>query len=238
LVLIRRVEDVIVGGRTGLRRPTPAESQRLGPSWAAVTKAAAVDPRDYVLWIEKSRKINAYATAGHTVAVTESAVEKLCPAHLEAVLAHELGHHLAGHAWTSLLRYWYSFPALYTLGFATYLSLALSTAIASGSVAMSVGVAAIVIGVAAGLIVTIPVLGIAVLIAVTAPFGLLWVRRLQEHQADFVAAQLGYRTALVDLFQAAATPTTAVSSAQQKWQALVATHPSYPERIRQLLTPT
>lgn len=110
VILLKAVEEAIMKGREALRLPNEDERRRLAESWAAVTKAAGVHPSDYSLWVQKSPRVNAYAAAGHTVAVTEAAVQNLSPAQLEAVLAHELGHHLGGHAWASLLRYWYSLP--------------------------------------------------------------------------------------------------------------------------------
>jgi Peptidase family M48 len=146
LILVRKIEETIMSGRDDLRRPTEQERQRLAASWLAVTKVAGVDPSHHSLWVQKSPRINAFATAGHTVAVTEAAVERLSPAQLEAILAHELGHHLGGHAWASLLRYWYSLPAMYVFQFATFLSLALTTALGSGSITMSVAIVVLVVG--------------------------------------------------------------------------------------------
>ena len=60
----------------------------------------------YSLWIQDSDDVNATPTPGHTVAVTRWALYTLPPAHLEAVLAHELSHHLGGRAWLSLLSFW------------------------------------------------------------------------------------------------------------------------------------
>ena len=180
-------------GREALRSPTEAECLRLGDAWSAVTKAAGVDPSDYSLWVQKSRKINAYAAAGHTVAVTEAAVQNLSPAQLEAVLAHELGHHLGGHAWASLLRYWYSLPATYIFQFATYLSLALSTPFQSGTLAVAATIGVLVVVFLGYLVVAIPVVGISAAVLVVVPFGLLSVRRAQEYEADAIAAKIGYR---------------------------------------------
>jgi Zn-dependent protease with chaperone function len=73
-------------------------------------------------------------------------VQRLSPVQLEAVLAHELGHHLGGHPWASLLRYWYSLPATYVFQFATHLSLALTRALASGNILISAAIATLVGG--------------------------------------------------------------------------------------------
>lgn len=202
VILLRPVEDAIMKGREGLRAPTDIEDRRLKESWGAVTRSAGVDPGDYRLWIQKSRRINAYATAGHTVAVTEAAVARLSPTQLEAVLAHELGHHLGGHAWASLLRYWYSLPAMFLFQFATGLTLALTSALRTGSSVMIIAIGVVVIGVLGYLCMAIPVVGIAATVVVVAQFGMLWVERTQEYEADAIAARLGYRTVLAQLFRA------------------------------------
>ncbi|WP_079074557.1 M48 family metalloprotease [Streptomyces atriruber] len=69
-----------------------------------------MDSTAYQLWIHESADLSAEAAAGHIVAVTSAAL-RLPPGQLSAVLAHELGHHVAGHSWTALLTFWYALPA-------------------------------------------------------------------------------------------------------------------------------
>jgi Zn-dependent protease with chaperone function len=159
LVLIRRVEEAVIGGMANMRKPTAEESQRLASSWRNVTQAAEIDPSRYSLWVQRTRQVNAFATAGHTVAVTEAAAARLSGEQLEGVLAHELGHHMGGHAWASLLRYWYSLPGSYALGFGTYLSLALTSAFDSGSMPMAIVISLVLLGFVVFLIVHVPLLG-------------------------------------------------------------------------------
>ncbi|MFI2259788.1 M48 family metalloprotease [Streptomyces tubercidicus] len=54
--------------------------------------------------------LNALAAAGHIVGVTRFSLERLSDGQLAAVLAHELGHHVRGHAWSSLPAQWYAVP--------------------------------------------------------------------------------------------------------------------------------
>jgi STE24 endopeptidase len=235
VVLLRRVEDALVSSREDVRRPSADEQRRLGPAWEKVTQAAGVDQGAYRLWVQQSGDINAFVTAGHTVAVTERAVQSLPPAALEAVLAHELGHHLGGHTWASLLRYWYSFPALYSLRFGTYLSLALLSAFSSGNVAMSVAVAAGVAVVVGLLVASLPVVGVAVAVAVLAPFGVLWLKRAQEHKADSVAVRLGYGTELASMLRGTSRSRSAGQGSGTSWLARVgATHPGDAERVQRI----
>ena len=79
--------------------------------WHQVARAAGVDPDRYTIWIQESDDANATPTPGHTIAVTRWALYTVPGQHLEAVLAHELSHHLGGRAWLSLLSFWYSIPA-------------------------------------------------------------------------------------------------------------------------------
>ena len=235
LILLRSVEEMIIRSRDGLRGPTKDERARLGPCWQAVTRAAVVNPSHYTLWVQKSLRINAFATAGHTVAVTEAALQKLPTPQLEAVLAHELGHHLGGHSWASLLRYWYSLPAMYLFQFTTYLSLALATALGSGSVPMSAAIGAITVGLLVYMVAVVPLVGLLAVLFLLVPFGLLWVRRAQEHQADAIAASLGYGEPLVQVLLMTARRDDANQPAWSRWCKRVGdSHPSNPERVQRL----
>lgn len=236
LILIRRVEEAIMSGLDSLRRPTRAEYERLAAAWVLVTRAAQIDPRTYSVWVQKSAKINAYATAGHTVAVTEGAVARLSPEQLEAVLAHELGHHLGRHASATLLVFWYSLPALYVFQFAAALNMAFTSALRSGSRAISVATAAFVIIFLVYLAVSIPIVGVSAIVLFLLQYGLLWVRRAQEFEADAIAAQIGYGDALATLLNAWAAPSNHPPSSLLL--RLSDTHPPYLERAQRLVDPS
>jgi hypothetical protein len=105
-----RGEDLLARKVYRLRPPSALESQRLGPAWWAVCTAAGVDPNRYRLWIHEGPGATAPATAGAVVAVTSWAMYVLPPRHLEAVLAHELAHHLAIPRLPSLLLFWLTLP--------------------------------------------------------------------------------------------------------------------------------
>ena len=115
LTFLRPVEEMIARYLLRLRLPTSAERQRLGPGWFQVAHRAGVDPDRFTIWVQESDDVNATPTPGHTVAVTRWALYTVPAQHLEAVLAHELSHHLGGRAWLSLLSFWYSIPARVTL---------------------------------------------------------------------------------------------------------------------------
>lgn len=98
-----------------VREPTAAELARLRPLWDDVTRRAGLDGSRYDLWVEDSDQVNAFAAAGHIVSVTRKSLGGLPPEQLAAVLAHELGHHVGGHAWSGLLGVWYAFPARFVM---------------------------------------------------------------------------------------------------------------------------
>lgn len=82
----------------GCREPTGEEAQRLGTPWASVLRRARIPEDRFHLMVIESDELNAYASAGNIVTVTTLAARKLPARRLEAILAHELGHHLRRHA--------------------------------------------------------------------------------------------------------------------------------------------
>lgn len=111
LVFHRSAEAAIARYLLRMRRPTPAEAERLGAVWEEVTRRAGVNQCTYELWVQERAELNATAAAGHIVGVTRHALERLPNSQLAAVLAHELGHHVGGHTWAGMLADWYALPA-------------------------------------------------------------------------------------------------------------------------------
>ncbi|SCE03640.1 Zn-dependent protease with chaperone function, partial [Streptomyces sp. di188] len=110
LVFHRPTESALARHLLRLRFPTPQERAKIEPVWREVTARAGVEGRNYELWVEDSDSLNAVAAAGHIVGVTRFAMDQLPNGELAAVMAHELGHHVGGHAWSGLLGYWYALP--------------------------------------------------------------------------------------------------------------------------------
>lgn len=110
LVFHRPTESALARHLLRLRYPTPQERAKIEPVWREVTARAGVEGRNYELWVEDSDSLNAVAAAGHIVGVTRFAMNQLPNGELAAVMAHELGHHVGGHAWSGLLGYWYALP--------------------------------------------------------------------------------------------------------------------------------
>lgn len=77
---------------------TPLESGELFDRASALAQKAGVKiARLSMLRTRVPEQANAFATSGDTIVLTESLVRGLTPREVNAVIAHELGHHKAGH---------------------------------------------------------------------------------------------------------------------------------------------
>nr|WP_286256213.1 M48 family metalloprotease [Streptomyces graminofaciens] len=220
-----------------LRYPTQEEERKLTAVWLQVTARAGVDADAFQLWVEDSDEINAMAAAGHIVGVTSHSLRTLSPGRLAGVLAHELGHHAGGHAWASLLTFWYTLPARIAWRLLRWLA---------GRVdRLSVGVAAVVIGVlgAAAFALATATYGL-VLLPLATPYLVAAVSRRSELRADEHAAGLGFAQQLMtvlreDLDHAeharAGAPALNVRSEKEGVIArLLASHPDVHTRLHHL----
>ena len=109
LVLLRPVESRFARLLFRVRRPSGQELARLSPVWRRACGRVGVDPDAFTLRIEDRQAVNAFALGAHFVAVTGRALE-LPDELLEAVLAHELGHHRDLHPLAATLGWWYLLP--------------------------------------------------------------------------------------------------------------------------------
>jgi Zn-dependent protease with chaperone function len=207
-----------------LSRPTDAEHAYLRSLWDTVTAAAGVDGSRYTLRIQESAQINAYAAGGHTVAVTRWSLQALPPHQLAAVLAHELGHHLGGHAWSLLLFSWYSLPARAVLRCARIVTRFTLTLLAFTS---ALGFLMVASFLAVGALVVVGGVPWLLLLALIPPVLAAFARH-GELRCDRLAAELGYGPALIEVLQHSAVddPTSR--------RGLLATHPTGSRRIRAL----
>ncbi|WP_344363101.1 M48 family metalloprotease [Streptomyces gobitricini] len=189
LVFHRPTESAVARHLLRLRHPTPQERARLEPVWREVTARAGVEGRNYELWVEDSDHLNAVAAAGHIVGVTRFAMNQLPNGELAAVLAHELGHHVGGHAWSSLLGHWYALPGrvawrvLRTVSSAVFKVSRLFSCFGMGLVILVFGSFALA---------TISTLYGLPLLILGVPYALAAVGRRAELRADQHAAALGF----------------------------------------------
>ncbi|MFF3583312.1 M48 family metalloprotease [Streptomyces mirabilis] len=224
-----------------LRAPLAEERARLEPIWREVTARAGIEAHTYELMVENSTDLNAVAAAGHVVGVTTYALNEIPSSNLAAVLAHELGHHTGGHAWTGLLGYWYSLPGRIAWAFmrgiariairvASVFSLA-----ATGMVYLFIGMF-VIGGFVAAWYITVPL--------VVAPYLLAYVGRQGELRADRQAADLGFAPQLAQVlyhFQAQEDAVKAQAAAQGRQlkepgglARLLTTHPDNHTRLQAL----
>jgi STE24 endopeptidase len=109
LLLLRPVESWFARLLFKVRRPTEQELERLRPVWRRACGRAGTEPDGFTLRIEESPLVNAFALGARFVAVTRRAL-RLPDDLLEAVLAHELGHHRDLHPLAATLGWWYLLP--------------------------------------------------------------------------------------------------------------------------------
>ncbi|MEV0802778.1 M48 family metalloprotease [Kribbella sp. NPDC050281] len=200
VVFVRPVEDMLARYLFRLRQPTLVEEQRLQLAWRQVIERAGVPQDRYTLWIQDSEEVNATPTPGHVVGVSRWALYTLPPAHLEAALAHELGHHLGGRAWLSLLSFWYSIPARCALIGVRALGRLMLAVPAVGCV-----VVAFVLLAYSGVLFAVLLLDDSLLLPLlfltpfVAPPILAWLSRRDVIRADRRAAELGYGATLIQV---------------------------------------
>jgi len=233
LVFLRPVELGLSVLLFRARRPTPAEAARLEPPWRSVCARARVNGDRYILRVEDSTQINASAAGGRTVGVTLTALQ-LPPAHLEAVLAHELGHHLSGHTVASTLAWWYAIPARVAT-FVILLGVRFVLFIGRIFAAFGAGLAAVVsVLIALTMLAAVAFVNFwLILVPLIAPL-LAWANRMGEFKADRIAARLGYTSELMDVLQLwqQATATGPRPGIRAR---LLTSHPSHDARIGKLL---
>ncbi|MBO0829183.1 MAG: M48 family metalloprotease [Streptosporangiales bacterium] len=234
LVFLPRTEALFAVVLYRYRRPTEDEARYLASVWTEVTNTAGVNGSRYSLWVRDSDEVNAFAAAGHVVAVTRWALRSLSRQHLAAVLAHELGHHIGGHAWAGLLTYWYSLPTRFVRRVFYLLAYVFGFA-------MSVFRGGVVLLAPAQLL---PLLVIAyaaykvhpaLLAIVVVPFLLAWFTRLGERYADRFAARIGYGPLLMEVFDGWLRSAMDARRRRAGIRAnVMASHPTCAARIRAL----
>lgn len=219
-----------------LRRPTMLEQQKLDAAWRAVCGRANTNAQFYKLWVEESDSINGYAMAGRSISVTRWTLNSLPPRQLQAVLAHELGHHLGGHPWAALVAFWYQLPGRSVVGLVRGLFRIGARVPAIGCLVGGFRVLAY-----AGLTLSTIVFdrswnwAIYTLMPLLVPIPLAWFSRRSELAADQVAADLGYARDTVAFLYELQSQGDDVARRAAGWRGtLYSTHPSVADRISAL----
>jgi len=242
LVFHRPTESAIARHLLRLRHPTPQERAKIEPVWREVTARAGIEARNYELWVEDSDSLNAVAAAGHIVGVTRFAMNELPNGELAAVMAHELGHHVGGHAWAGLLGYWYALPGRIAWrflkafsGFVFHVSRAFGC----------IGTAVVVMVIGSIALATVSTLYGLPLLVLAVPYALAAVGRRSELRADEHAAALGFApmlAAVLDKLHQQEQRTEAALTAanggvkleESALSKLLSSHPDYYTRLHHL----
>lgn len=198
LAFHRPTEAVLARHVLNLRYPTPRERTRLEPIWQEVTARAGIEGHTYELWIEESNDLNALAAAGHVVGVTRFSLENLPGGQLAAVLAHELAHHVGGHAWSSLLGEWYSMPG--RLAWTAVRRLA-RVGIVVGRRLNPLLMLVLVVTACSFVLAFAQSYWFIVLLVIAVPYPLAAIARRSELRADQHAAALGFAPMLAEVLQ-------------------------------------
>lgn len=220
--LTRPFEVALRALDASVRRPHPAEQDRLETALNEVCARAErvfpgrVPTRRWLFAVQRSEGLNAYTSGRHLIVVTEAALA-LSADELEAVLAHEFFHQMAGDTVAKALRWWFVLPVSVLTGVAR----ALAAVLAAASVWVS---ALIVPALLLCLVVWLPVLPLAVLMPLHAALD-----RRNEYGADAAAAAAGYGPTLLGLLSGVGD-----DHRSHWWGELTRTHPRTSERILRL----
>ncbi len=217
----------LVGRNT--RAPTAEEWDRLSPAWETVR--AQVDKgakRRWRLRVIEIDNVNAAAAGGSLVMVTDYALRALPDDELQAILAHELGHHAGLHPITLLAQSWLMRPILWADWAAVKLHNALG--VITNFSRMNMFVLVVLLGVQLVIRVLVLVLRLIVQIA----FGtLMFFQRKAEHKADDTAVTLGFGAGLLNAMHRFERYEAENDSAQLSWWSN--THPTPSSRIMRIL---
>jgi heat shock protein HtpX/STE24 endopeptidase len=109
LLLVRPIERRVAGVIAPSRPPTAEEDARLRGLLEQVGRRASLRTAGIVLLIHRTSELNAAAGAVRLLFVTEGALRR-DDAELEALIAHELGHHRGLHPLATTLVWWLALP--------------------------------------------------------------------------------------------------------------------------------
>jgi len=111
LLFVKPVELKVAAWIAPSRTPTAEESARMEPLLERIGKRAGIRTDRLITRVQDEHEMNASAGAAHVVFVTTGALRR-DDAELEALLAHELGHHRSLHPVAVALLWWLSLPGV------------------------------------------------------------------------------------------------------------------------------
>lgn len=105
-------QKIFVTRLLGVRSPTAKERAVLEPVVKTVARAARVSPDKFVLAVDDSDDVNAFACGGHILVVSSYSIARLSEHELTGVVAHEMSHHLGAHTVALSIGQWLSLPII------------------------------------------------------------------------------------------------------------------------------
>lgn len=222
----------------GYRRPVGQEAEILTAAWENVTHAPGLDGWPYSLWVQQSGLPNAYAAPTRIVAVTSWAIVSLRPRSLEAVLAHELGHHVGSDQRLRLLAAWSAIPVTVVKRLAAVAGRPLGV-LGPAAMVIRFVLAPVLCGALFPVVAAAtggPVALALCVLLVVEPFTAAARSRRAEFAADRFAAELGYGrdlAAALRRWQREYPPRTGLFALRFRW---FGTHPPVADRVRALRT--
>lgn len=220
------------------RDPTAQELVGLHQAWNNVRRAAhQTGPDRHKLRVTDSAELNATARGTSIVTVTSGALMALSPDELEAVLAHEHGHHVGFHAVTGLTQWWLQRPLCWMMVVADFMARVSAGlhGVASGWTGEASGVWAFIrLALQIALwgayvvlrVVSYVLVGVLWLVGVL----MLWMSRRAEYVADRHAVRLGYGAQLLSAFVTMETYYEQPADSEPWSVRLFSTHPPIEKR--------
>jgi heat shock protein HtpX/STE24 endopeptidase len=217
LLFVRPVERRVARVFAPARAPTAEEEARLRPLLDGLGARSGIDTRRLVLLIHETGELNAAAGAARLLFVTEGAL-RVPEAELEALLAHELGHHRGLHPVATTVVWWLALPGEALARVYTLLR-ALARRVTGRSRLITAAVALLLV---AWQVTVMWIYYIGKLL-------MQWAARISEFVADRAAVDWGYGPELLALYRSAGDVEPAGRLGR-----LLADHPPMPERIARI----
>jgi Zn-dependent protease with chaperone function len=224
LLFVRPLELAVARALAGhTRSPSATEVERLGRLLQRVGSHAGIDATRLLVRVQDDPGVNASAGAAHLLFVTTGAL-RLSDEQLEAVLAHELGHHRGLHPVLAAVVWWLRLPGAALAALYRVLRRAV------GALGARLG--------SLGRLLAIPVLVLVVVWQVAvmwlfyvAELLAMWAARESEYEADSAASSWGYAAPLASVYQGMAAHEVEPAGRLQR---LRADHPPLAARIERL----